>query len=149
MIAPLRAIVLPLAREDTAAPLQVVVAEDVTLSPLGSESVRLVCVRSNAFEFSSVRVNVAATVTPTLVGANASDTVGAVTVAGIEAGQPLLPADFGALLVALVELTVIVAVSVLPWESVTMRVNVPVPVVVTLALVAPERTLRPPLAVHA
>ena len=104
---------------------------------------------ANGFEFVKVMVSVDATFTVTLAGANASETVGADGLTEISAGQALLPAVLGALETALVGSTVTVAVSAPPWESVTVRIKVPVPVVVTFALLAPERMVTPPLAVHA
>jgi hypothetical protein len=61
-----------------------------------------------------VIVSVDATVTPTLAGANASETVGATGVTETAVGQALLPALAGAPVVALVDPTVMVAVSVPP-----------------------------------
>jgi len=95
-----------------------------------------------------VIVNVDVTVTPTLAGANTAATVGAAGAADTAVGQAVLPALVGALVVALVDPTLMVAVSVAPWESVTRRVNVPDPVTVTCALDAPERMVVPPPAVH-
>jgi hypothetical protein len=65
------------------------------------------------------------------------------------AAEWLLPALVGALVLALAEPMVMVAVSVAPWESVTTRVKVPDPVTVTRALDAPDKMVVPPLAIHA
>ena len=97
----------------------------------------------------NVIVMVDATVTPTLEGENAWVMVGAVGVAEIDVGHALVPSDVGAVLVALVAPRVIVAVSVLPWESVTTRVSVPVPVATADELLAPETMVTPLPAVQA
>ncbi len=76
--------------------------------------------------------------------------MGAVGVVDNAVGQALLPADVGAVLVALVAVTVMVAVSVAPAESVTVSVTVPLPGKIdACAAFAPDAMLTPPVAVHA
>ena len=84
-----------------------------------------------------------------MAGTNASVIVGATGVNETALAHALLPAVDGAVLVALVAPTVMVAVSVPPCESVTVSVRVPEPVTLACALLAPEMMVRPPLAVHA
>src|SRR5208337_868036 len=95
---------------------------------------------------------------PVLAGENAWVTVGGVgfTVSAVGQAVALLPAEVGALLVALPELTVMVAVSVAPALSLTVSVPVPDTVAVspvdgatTAPLVADqayEATVRPQAA---
>jgi hypothetical protein len=96
-----------------------------------------------------VIVSVEVTVGPTVAGTNAAAIVGATGLNETACVHALLPAVDGAVVVALVAPTVIVAMSVPPCESVTVRVKVPEPVTVTCALVVPEVMVRPPLAAHA
>ena len=89
------------------APLQLVegAGEPATVNPAGRLSLKLASVRSYPFEFANLIVSVDFTVSPTLAGTNACDTVGAsgVTTSGV--GQALLPAIAGAELVALFDVT--------------------------------------------
>ena len=149
MTAPVRAILVPLATRDTAAPPQVVAPVPATLNEAGRVSIRSDCVRANAFELFNVMVSVEAAFVPVVAGTNASVSVGAAGLNETALGHELLPAVDGAVLVALVDPTVTVATSVPPCESVTVRVNVPVPETVTWALPAPETIVRPVLVVHA
>jgi len=124
--------------------------EAAIASPLGRVSVKPTPVRSNALAFANVMVSVEAVVSMTLAGENASLTVGAIGIAAMAVGQALVPADVGAVLEALVAVTLIVAVSVAPAESVTVSVTVPLPARIdTCAELAPDSIVTPPLAVHA
>ncbi len=140
---------VPLATSETVVPAQVVVPLPATLSELGRVSIKSDCVSANAFELLSVIVSVDATVGPTVVGRNASVTVGATGVNATALVHALLPAVVGAVLEALVAPTVTVAVSVAPFESVTVNVRVPEPVTLACELVEPAVMVRPPLALHA
>lgn len=122
------------------APVHVVDAagEVAMVSEFGNVVVSLDCVRSNAFELLKVIVSVDGTVTPTLDGAKTSPIVGADGLTASAVGQAWVPAVDGALAVALVDEIVIAAVSVLPKESATVRVRMPVPDTETCALPAPE-----------
>src|SRR5208283_5138715 len=84
---------------------------------------------------------------PVLAGENAWATVGGtgVTVSAVGQAVALVPADVGALLVALPELTVMVAVSVAPALSLTVSVTVPEPDTVAVSPVD-GATLAPPVA---
>jgi hypothetical protein len=141
----------PVAVTATDAPVQVVLTapEVAKVRDAGSVSVRLDWVRANAFELLKVMVSVEVMVSPTVVGTNAAVTVGVAGVTAIAAGQALLPAEVGALEVALVDPMVTVAVSVPPCESVTVTVNVPVPDATTFAELAPELMVTPVPAVQA
>jgi hypothetical protein len=149
IIAPVRAMLVPLATRETVVPVQVVAPFPATLNELGSVSIRSDCVRANAFELFKVIVSVDATVGPTVAGTNASVIVGATGVNETALVHALLPAVDGAVLVALVAPTVMVAVSVAPCESVTVRVRVPAPVTLACELLVPDVMVSPPLADHA
>ena len=118
------------------APLQVVVGagEVCALRLAGTVSVKLDWVKSKPLALLNVMVSVEATFSPTLAGENASVTVGgaSVTMSGVGHALTLVPADVGATLLALLDVTVTVAVSVSPAESVTtnVRVSGPVPGVI-------------------
>jgi hypothetical protein len=140
---------VPLATRETVAPVQVVAPFPVALNELGSVSIRSDCVRANAFELLKVIVSVDATDGPTVAGTNASVIVGATGVNETAVVHALFPAVDGAVLVALVAPTVMVAASVAPCESVTVSVRVPAPVTLACELLAPDVMVRPPLAVHA
>ena len=149
MTAPVRAMLVPLAANKTEAPPQVVVAVPVTLNEPGRVSRNWDCVSANLFELSKVMTRFDVTFGPTVVGENASVTVGVAGLTVTAVRQASVPASDGAVVVALVTPTVIVATSVPPCESVTVRVSVPVPVTVAFAPVAPEVRVSPPLAVQA
>src|ERR1700722_5797546 len=149
MMAPVSAMLVPLATRDTVVPLQVVAPVPVTLNDAGNVSMKSDCVRANAFELLNVTVSVDVTPGPVVAGTNASVIVGAAGVMVTAVPQELVPAEVGAVLVALVAPTVTVATSVPPCESVTVSVRVPAPVTVTCAVLAPETMVRPPLAAHA
>jgi hypothetical protein len=107
-------------------------------------------VSAKALVFVSVIVSVEAIVSPTLEGENACDRVGGEGVTESEVGQGDEPALVGALVEALDAVSVTTAVSVAPSESVTVRVNVPVPgSTVTLAAEPPETIDTPPEALQA
>ena len=69
---------------------------------------------------------------------------------GVTQPPALVPADDGAVVVAPVALKLMVAVSVLPTESVSTSVSVPLPVDVTFTAdkLPPETMCTAPLAVH-
>ena len=116
----------------------------------GNVSEKDTSVRSNALAFVKVTVIVEATVSTTLAGEKAWDTVGEIGVVESAVGQAVVPADAGAVLEALVALTVMVAVSVAPAESVTVSVTLPLPGSIdTCAVLAPEAMETPPVAVQA
>jgi hypothetical protein len=107
------------------------------------------CVSANPFGLLNVTIRLDLTFVPTVVGENASVATGAAGLTATAVGQASLPAVAGAVVVALVAPTVMVATSVPPCESVTVRVSVPVPVTVACVLFAPEVMVVPPLAAHA
>ena len=149
IMAPVSVMVAPLACSETVLPPQVVEPLPAALSEDGKVSVKLDWVSAKAFVLLNVTVNVDATVGPTVAGENAAVMVGACGFTATAVKHEWLPADAGAVVVALVEPTVTVAMSVAPTESVTVRVRVPVPITVTCALLAPETIVRPPLAAQA
>jgi hypothetical protein len=148
-MAPVSAMLVPLATRETETPAQVVVPFPAAVNDAGNVSIKSDCVSANAFELFKVMVRVDATAGPTVVGAKDSVTVGATGLNETAVEQVLVPAVEAAVVVALVEPTVMVATSVPPCESVTVSVSVPVPVTATWALLAPEVILRPPLATQA
>ena len=95
----------------------------------------------------NVIVSVEATPGPVLAGENAWATVGGigVTVSAVGQALALVPAEVGALLVALPEATVMVAVSVAPALSLTVSVTVPEPDTVAVSPVDGV-TVAPPAA---
>lgn len=121
----------------------------VALSPAGRAPKNCACVSAKPFELLKVTVRFDVIFVPTVPGENASVTVGAVGLTATAVGQDSLPAVVGAVVVALVDPTVMVATSVLPCESVTVRVSVPVPVTFACAVFAPEVMVAPPLAAQA
>ena len=137
------------------APVQVVAGAGVVSSerPLGTDRVMLDCVNANPLLLASVTVSAELALTCTLAGAKASVIVGAatVTVMGVMHAVALVPAEEGAVLAAPLALKLTAAVSVLPFESVTTKVNVPAPVELTLTeeLAAPETRCTAPLVLQA
>ena len=125
MFAPLNAIEFEVLVNDPFAPVQVEAgaAELAITIPAGSVSLKLLWVSANAFALRSVNVRVAGIVGPTVLGENACPMVGGTGVTWTAVGHALLPALAGALLDALFELTVIVAVSTPPTLSVTVSVR--------------------------
>ena len=90
-----------------------------------------------------VMVSVEATFSATLAGENAALTVGGtgVTVIGVGHAAAAVPADDGAVVVAPSDVNETVAASVLPAESVTVRVKdpaLPLETIVTCAALAPD-----------
>jgi len=140
---------------DRFAPVQVVEAAGAVckVSPLGTDSVIPDCVNANPLLLASVTVSAEFVLTSTLAGAKASVIVGAatVTVMGVTQAVALEPAEDGAEVTAPPALKLTVAVSVLPAESVTTKVSVPVPVEVTLTdgLVVPDTICTAPVALQA
>jgi hypothetical protein len=140
---------------DRLAPSQVVAGAGVvaTARPPGMVKVIPDCVSANRLLLESVTVSTALLFTGTLVGEKVSATVGdaTVTVMGVTHALALVPADDGAVVTAPFVLKVITAVSVLPAESVTINVKVPLPLEFTATeeLAAPEAICTAPLAVHA
>jgi hypothetical protein len=119
-------------------------------NPLGTESLNPTSVRSNALLFVNVMVSTDEMLVMTLAGKNASLTVGDVGVVEMAVGQGLVPADVGAVLEALVAVTLMVAVLVAPAESVTVSVTVPLPARIdNRAELAPDTIVTPPVAVQA
>src|ERR1700677_4768262 len=110
---------------DTAAPPQVVAAAGVVASVrfVGSVSAKLDCVSAKPLAFESVMVSVDTTSLAVVAGANDSLTVGAAGATVMAAGHAvaLLPAELGAVLVALSAVSVSVSVSMFPAESVTVK----------------------------
>jgi hypothetical protein len=150
ILASARVTVLDVALTDTDAPVHVVAGagELAIVRPLGSVSLKWLCVSAYALALVNVNVSVEAIVSPTLDGENDCATVGGVGVTVSAVGQAEVPAVVGALLDALPEVAVMLAVFVPPRLSVTVRVTVPDPdtVVVFPTLLL---TLAPPLAPHA
>ena len=139
---------------EAAAPPQLVVAAGAvaTLRFAGSVSAKLDCVSANPLVFESVIVRVDATLFAVVAGENDSLTVGAAGLTLIAAGHAvaLVPAEIGAVLVALSAVSVTVSVSMLPAESVTIRFKVPAAgLTVTLAPFAPLTMRLDGEAVHA
>jgi hypothetical protein len=138
------------------APAQVVVgAGDVCIAKLpGTVSVKLDWVKSKALALLNVMVSVEATFSATLAGENASVTAGgvSVTVSGVGHAVAAVPAEVGAKLLALFDVTVMVAVSASPAESVMVNVSVSVPapgVIVTWGVFFAEPKVMPLVADHA
>src|ERR1700747_2372199 len=102
MMAPVSATLDPAACSEAATPVQVVVPFPAALSPDGRVSMKSDWVSAKPFELLKVTVNMEVTVGPTVVGANASLRVGACGFTGTAVKQALLPADVGAVVVALV-----------------------------------------------
>jgi hypothetical protein len=127
------------------APVQVVVgAGEVWMLRLtGAVSVKPACVRSKPLVLLKVMVSVDATFALTLVGENASVTVGGagVTVMAVGHAVAAVPVDDGALTVATpLALNDTLPESVWPAESVTVNMRVPTAPVeptVTFAALAP------------
>src|SRR6201992_4506294 len=113
-------------------PLQVVEGAGAANSvrPLGTDSVMPDCVNANPLPLASVTVSAELASTGTLSGENVSVTVGAATdtVMGATQAVALLPPEGGAEVMAPFARKLTVTVSVLPAESVTTNVKVPVPV---------------------
>jgi hypothetical protein len=163
MLAPLNVTVLAVLVRATVAPLHEVAGakdvdpEDVAMLRFaGSVSVKLDCARANPLALASVMVNVETTFSPTLAGENASVTVGAtgVTVKALGHAEALVPAVVGVVVAAIapLALTVRVAVSMAPAESVTVRVMVPdapVGTTVTWAVLAADCSVAPAPTTHA
>ena len=138
-----------------APPVQVVVGagEVWTLKLAGTVSVKPAWVNAKPFVLLKMMVRVEATFSPTLVGENASATVGGtgVTVNGVGHAVAAVPAADGAAEVAPVDENVTVAWSMLFAESVIVRVNVPAmpfQTAVTCGALAPGGMVTPPDAVH-
>jgi hypothetical protein len=93
MMAPVSAMLVPLATRDTVVPPQVVAPVPVKLNDAGNVSMKSDCVRANAFELLNVTVSVDATLGPVVAGTNASVIVGAAGVMVTAAAQELVPAE--------------------------------------------------------
>ena len=119
----------------------------------GKETVIPDWVSAKPLVLSKVITSTAGTFAATVAGEKAALTVGAagVTVMGLMQALALVPAEDGALVLALLALICTTDVSVLPAESVTTRLRVPVPVAVifTWALAAPELMVTAPVFDHA
>ena len=128
---------------DNAAPLQVLEgACEPNVRPAGTDTVIPDCVKAKGLLLVNVTTSMVEAFAATLAGENAASTTGAngVTVMGAMQAETALPATAGAVVVALPEVNVTIAVSLLPDASVTTRVKVPAPVAITFTaeLVAPE-----------
>jgi hypothetical protein len=128
---------------DNAPPLQVLAgACEPNIRPAGTVTVIPDCVKAKGLVLVNDTTSMVEAFAATLAGENATPTCGAngVTIMGAMQAEAALPPTAGAVVVALLALKVTIAVSLLPDESVTTRVKVPAPVVMTLtaALVAPE-----------
>jgi hypothetical protein len=139
------------------APLQVVVGagEVWTLRLAGMVSVKSDWVKAKPFVLLKVMVSVEAAFALTLVGENASVTVGGtgVNVMGVGHAVADVPAEDGALTVAApaAENDTVAELSLWPAESVTVRNKVPAPVeaTVTWGALGSETMVTAPLVVHA
>ena len=125
-----------------AAPVHVVVGvlPSGTARFAGRVRLRADCVSAKPLLFDSVTVRVDGELVTMLAGENYSLTVGAAGCRVSAAGHAvaLVPAEVGAVLVAVVAVSVTVSVSAFPAESVTIRVKVPgAGSTVTCALLAP------------
>src|SRR5580698_10412856 len=114
---------------DAAAPPQVVAAAGVAARVrfVGSVSAKLDCVSAKPLVFESVMVSVDTELFTVVAGENVSLTVGATGVTVMAAGHAvaLVPADVGAVPMALPAVSATVSVSMFPAESVTVKVKVP------------------------
>jgi hypothetical protein len=139
---------------DNAAPLQVLEgACEPNVRPAGTGTVIADCVSAKGLLLVKVTTSVAGAFAATLSGEKPSPTSGAkgATVMGAMQAEAALPAVAGASVDALLAVNVTLAVSRLPEESVTTKVKVPAPVVMTLTveLVAPETMRIAGVPVHA
>jgi hypothetical protein len=114
---------------EAAAPPHVVVAELAagTVRFAGSVMPKLDCVSAKPLPFDSITVSVDGELVAVFGGENDALTVGGAGCTLMAAGQAvaLLPAAAGALLAAVVAVSVTVSVSTFPAESVTFKVKVP------------------------
>jgi hypothetical protein len=154
IFAPDNVTLLDVLLSDNAAPPQVLVGVCWPNARLaGKDTVIPDWVSANPLVLLKLTTNSAATFTATLAGENAALTVGdaGVTVMGLRHALALVPAEAGAVVPALPAVKFTTAVSVLPAESVTTRLSVPMPlaVIFTWALVAPLLTMTAPLFDHA
>lgn len=120
-----------------------------TVRLAGKDTVIPDCVSAKPLVLPRVTTSEAVAFAATLSGENAAPTVGAagVTVMGAMHAPALVPAERGAVLLALPAVKRTTAVSVLPAESVTTRISVPAPLKVafTWALPAPELMVTAPV----
>ena len=110
IMTPVSATLDPAACREAVAPPQVVEPVPAALSEAGRVSMKSACVSAKAFVLLKVTVKTEATVGPTVAGANAAVIVGACGFTATAGKHALLPADVGAVVVALVALTVMVAI---------------------------------------
>ncbi len=151
MLAPVNAIEFDVLVNDPLAPVQVEAGcgRVGDRHPVGSVSLKLLWVSVKAFALCNVKRERGGNRGSDARRRNACATVGGTGVTCSAVGHAVLPALAGALLDALFEVTVMVAVSLPPMLSVTVSVTVPAPGrIVALSLLRPETMLTPPLAVQ-
>lgn len=132
------------------APLQVLDgACEPTVRLAGKDMVIPDCVSANPLVLPKVTTSMAGAFAATLAGEKAALTVGAagVTVIGAMHALALVPAERGAVVLAPPAVKLMTAVSVLPAESVTTTLSVPVPldVAFTCAVAPPELMTTAPV----
>lgn len=129
MMALLKVTALAVALTEAPTPVQVVAGAGAVamVKPVGSVWVKFDCVRAKPFAFVKVRVSVDTVDGRTVAGEKAWVIVGAIGVGSIGVGQAVaaVPAVLGAVLDALFEVTVMLAVSVSLASSVIVSVKVP------------------------